>query len=233
MAHTSLAQWVAETHWLAGQTHEEVFTIRGILQELSALLQHLVNTFQDFSTQATQIAELTEPVPTTMTELTETSQASWATLNHIRQQIFNMDTHITRLRGELLKLQQFVGLQTSYVEDGDLCLALNTILTCLLHLATAEQINELQHQLSQVSTPASSLSPFCLPHSAWSLSPLPMSTLQAPFPLHTSSAPPPSQTPEDGKITNENELPATILPYDASLTPWANPKVTWTNLHII
>ena len=231
---TSLAQCITNIHWLSSQTHKEVFALGGILRDLSALLQHLVNTFWDFATCTAQIAKLTEPILAVMVELTEALRASQTTLNNIGIQIFDMDTHIVTLRNELLKLWEFIGLCTAYVEDGDLHLILNTILTHLAHLATTDQIHKLQNQLSQTSTSASSLSPFHPPHSTQSLSPLPMSTLQAPFSLHASLVLlQPSPTPKDREINDKNEPPVTALPYNANLTPWADPEVTQADLHIV
>jgi hypothetical protein len=60
-----------------------------------------------------------------------------------------------------------------------------------------------------------------------------MSTLHPPFLLRATSEPPlPTPTlglDDEGK---ENETPVTILPYDNALTPWANPEVLRSDLHI-
>jgi hypothetical protein len=168
-----------------------------------------------------------------MVELREAARYDNATISNISQQVTDLDTHVAQTRGDLLELHQCVERCTSYVEDGELRLALNTILTCISHLTTADQVRELDQRLQIIEVSPLSPSPFRSPHSAHSLSPLPMSTLHPPFPLQAASEPPPP-TPMLGldDEDKENETPVTILPYDDALTPWADPEVLWSNLHI-
>jgi hypothetical protein len=155
-----------------------------------------------------------------MVELTEATCHDNTMIGNIGQQITDLDTRVAQARGDLLELHQCIERCTSYVEDGELCLALNTI------LATANQVRELDQCLQIIEVSPLSPSPFCSPRSARSLSPLPMSTLQPTFPLRSSSEPPPPATAlaldEDG---TENKFPITILPYDDALAPWADPEV--------
>jgi hypothetical protein len=76
------------------------------------------------------------------------------------------------------------------VEDGELHLTLNTILTCLSHLATADQIQELERCLVAIEPSPASPTPFRSPHSACSLSPLPLPAPLTTFPIRPASVPP-------------------------------------------
>jgi hypothetical protein len=48
----------------------------------------------------------------------------------------------------------------------------------------------------------------------------------------TSEPPPPTPALELDDENKENKTPVTILPYDDALTPWADPEVLRSNLHI-
>jgi hypothetical protein len=224
---------MADLQRINGQTHEEVFTIGGLLRELSDLLQNLTSTFDEFTAQTACIAELTTHVPIAMVELREAAHYDNAMIGNISQQVTDLDTRVAQTHGDLLELHQCVEWRTSYVEDGELCLTLKTILAHISHLATADQVQELDQCLQIIEVSPLSPSPFCSPHSARSLSPLPMSTLHPPFPLRATSEPP-LPTPMLGldDEDKENETPVTILPYDDALTPWADPEVLRSNLHI-
>jgi hypothetical protein len=133
-----------------------------------------------------------------------------------------------------LELQQYIEHRTLYVEDGELCLTLNTILAHLSHLATANQVQDLSRLLAIEPSPASP-SLFMSPHSACSLSPLPMTAPLTTFPLRSTSVPPlptPALGHSDNEDDKENILPVTILPYNDVLTPWADPEVLHSDLRI-
>jgi hypothetical protein len=119
---------MADLQHINGQTHKEVFAIRGLLRELSDLLQNITSTFDEFTTRTTCIAELATHVPIAMVELREAARYDNATIGNISQQVTDLDTCIAQTRGDLLELHQCVERHMSYVEDGELHLALNTIL---------------------------------------------------------------------------------------------------------
>jgi hypothetical protein len=75
-----------------------------------------------------------------MVELREAARYDNAMIGNISQQVTDLDTHVAQACGDLLELHQCVEQHTSYVEDGELRLALNTILACISHLTTADQI---------------------------------------------------------------------------------------------
>jgi hypothetical protein len=112
-----------------------------------------------------------------MVELREAACYDNATIGNISQQVTDLDTRIAQAHGDLLELHQCVERHTSYVEDGELHLALNTILALISHLATADQIRDLDQCLQIIEVSPLSPSPFRSPHSTCSLSPLPMGTL--------------------------------------------------------
>jgi methyl-accepting chemotaxis protein len=136
----TLATRMADLQRINGQTHEEVFAIGGLLRELSDLLQNLTSTFDEFTARTAHIAELATHVPIAMVELMEAARHDNAMISNISQQITDLDTRVAQAHGDLLELHQCVEQRTSYVEDGELRLALNTILACISHLATADQV---------------------------------------------------------------------------------------------
>jgi hypothetical protein len=138
---------MANLQHLNGQTHEEVFAIGGLLRELSDRLQNLTSTFDEFTMQTACIAELATHVPIAMVELREATRYDNAMIGNISQQVTNLDTCIAQAHGDLLELHQCVERHTSYVEDGELCLALNMILARISHLTMADQIRDLDQRL--------------------------------------------------------------------------------------
>jgi hypothetical protein len=174
-------------------------------------------------------------VPVAMAELAESAHANKAVIDDVVQQVACTDTCIVQVRGEILELQQCVEQQTSYIKDGELCLTLNTILTCLSHLATTDQVQDLECRLLAIEPLPVSPTPFRSPHSACSLLPLLMAAPLATFPLCSTSVPPPPTSAlglSEDEDNKENILPVTILPYDNVLTPWADPKVLRSDLCI-
>jgi hypothetical protein len=174
-------------------------------------------------------------VPVAMAELVESARVDTTTLDAVAQCIAQTDICVVQIRGKIMELQQYVECQTSYVEDGELRLTLNTILTRLSHLTTADQVQDLERCLLAIEPTPASPSPFRSPRSACSLSPLPMTAPLATFPLCSSSVPPPPTSAlglSDDEDNKENVLPVTILPYDDALTPWADPEVLRTDLCI-
>jgi hypothetical protein len=172
-------------------------------------------------------------VPVAMAELTETTCADKTALDDIARRVACVNTSIIQVQGEILELQQYIERRTSYVEDGELRLTLNTILAHLSHLATANQVQDLECRLLAIEPSPASPSPFRSPHSACSLSPLPMTAPLTTFPLRSTSVPPlptPALGHSDNEDDKENILPVTILPYNDALTPWAD--LLRSDLHI-
>jgi hypothetical protein len=181
---TWLAEWlnnlsiaVTKIHNMVNDIAYEATAIGVCIDEYSLVMGRLCETFEDFVTSSARIGEIAQRAIATIIEVRELSFHTHTRVEDIYHHTFDTDKNVSRLRGDLLQMEQVIERRTTHIADINLQLALDTI---------HARLGQLQHSIEALPIQTSPTSP---DNSNQTLSPLPVDTLRSAILPRPTSAP--------------------------------------------
>jgi hypothetical protein len=193
------------------------------VNKYSLVMGHLCETFEDFVTSSACIGEIAQRAIATVIKVHELSFHTHTRVEDIYRHTFDTDENVSRLRGDLLQMEQVIERRTTHVADINLQLALDTIHVCL---------GQLQRLIEALPIQMSPTSP---DNSNQTLSPLPADTLRSAILPRPASAPSLHSSEALSNINEDNEEESTLAPsllYNITLAPWGDPQVFRSDLDV-
>jgi hypothetical protein len=136
------------------------------VDEYSLVMGRLCETFEDFVTSSARIGEIAQRAIAAVIEVRELSFHTRTQVEDIYHHAFNTNENVSRLRGDLLQMEQVIERRTAHIADINLQLALDTI---------HARLGQLQRSIEALPIQTSPTSP---DNSNQTLSPLPADTLR-------------------------------------------------------